>query len=82
MGLERNHCQSCGTQEGEFEDRDVKGIPIVLCANCRDTLDGETEQKSERRRLNHDRRHSNISRRVQYRSSAWSDRRRGERRIK
>lgn len=82
MGLERNHCQSCGTQEGEFADREVDGIPMVLCSDCRDTLDVQTEQKSERREATRDRRQNQDRRAGGYRTDCkdWSDRRRGERR--
>jgi len=49
MKLERAHCQSCGTQEGEFEAWDVEGIPVVLCSDCREALDREVREDEERR---------------------------------
>lgn len=49
MKFERVHCQSCGTEEGEFESWDVEGIPMTLCADCRVALDREVRGDEERR---------------------------------
>ena len=50
MGLEREHCQGCGTQEGEFETQEVEGIPMVLCSDCRESLNREARGDEERRK--------------------------------
>jgi len=81
-GIEQEHCHSCGTKEGEFEARDVKGLPMTLCSDCRDTLDAQAGQNYERRLPKKDRRQigNRRSSGYRYRKAGWSDRRQGERR--
>lgn len=76
-GIEQEHCHSCGTKEGEFEARDVKGLPMTLCSDCRDTLDA---QAGERQRRKNQERRKNQDRRIGGYRKDWEDRRQGERR--